>query len=111
MRAIFPEATSAASPGRATADLPVTVQCLEVTAAAAAAYLQESAAQFAAELWSFVASGLSIQAHDRTVFGVQESTSSQHNAGVPMNGEGIKNHSALTMTTLEPIEAGTEKHV
>ena len=76
------------------ADLHAPLQCLEVTAGAAAAYLQNSAAQFASELWSFVASGLSIQAHDRLVFGAQEGTNRpssgrQHSAGVPMKAEGI----------------------
>lgn len=86
----------------------MTVQYIEVTAAAAAAYLQDSAAQFASELWKFVASGLSIQAHDRTVFGAQESANRRHSAGVPMNGEDTENHSALTLTVLEPPEAEME---
>lgn len=64
------------------------MQCLEVTAAAAAAYLQDAAAQFASELWSFVDSGLSVQAHDRLVFGAQDSAGRQRIAGAPMNAEG-----------------------
>ncbi len=81
------------------------MQCLEVAAAAAAIYLQNSAAQFASELWQFVASGLSVQAHDRLVFGAQESADRHRSAGAPMNAEGCQSLLALIMTSLEPPEA------
>ena len=85
----------------AMADSPLTMQCLEVTAAAAAAYLQDSAAQFASELWTFVASGLSVQAHDRLVFGAQDCADRQRSAEAPMNAEG----SQLLFATIMDIPA------
>jgi hypothetical protein len=47
-------------------------QWLETVSAAAAPYLFDSAAQFARELWSFVASGLAVDAHDRAVFSLAD---------------------------------------
>ena len=93
------------------ADLPMAVQCLEVTAAAAAAYLQDTAAQFASELWTFVASGLSVQAHDRLVFGAQDSASRQRSSGAPMNAEGNQSSLALIITSLEPSKADLNERV
>ena len=72
----------------------MTVQCLEAAAAAAAPYLQASAALFAAELWSFLASGLSIQAHDRLVFGASKSAD-RRCSGAPMDAAGTESLSAL----------------
>ena len=53
-------------------------QCLEVASGAAGLYLQDLSGRFAAELWEYVASGLSIQAHDRAVFGAGTETREQH---------------------------------
>jgi hypothetical protein len=49
-------------------------QWLEEVGNAARAYLFDSAELFAAQLWHFVASGLSVGAHDRAVFGLDEAT-------------------------------------
>ena len=41
-------------------------------AATARAYLFDSAPRFAFELWGFAASGLSLEAHDRATFGMED---------------------------------------
>ena len=64
------------------------VQFLEILAAATTAYLKESADQFASELWKFVASGLSIQAHDRLVFGTHDVEDRQRAKGAPLTAAG-----------------------
>lgn len=48
------------------------LQWTESVAAAARAYLFDSAPRFASELWGFAASGLSLEAHDRATFGLEE---------------------------------------
>ena len=63
-------------------------QCLEVTSGAAALYLQDLSSRFAAELWEYVASGLSIQAHDRAVFGAGTEARKQHECEEAMRAAG-----------------------
>ena len=53
-------------------------QFLEVASGAAALYVQDLSSTFATELWEYVASGLSIQAYDRAVFGASAETRKQH---------------------------------
>ena len=63
-------------------------QCLEVASAAAASYLQDLSGRFATELWEYVASGLSIQAYDRAVFGRGPEARKQHESKEAMNSAG-----------------------
>lgn len=48
------------------------VQWVEAVAAAAKPYIFGNAAQFAGQLWAFIASGMSVAAHDDAVFGTDE---------------------------------------
>ena len=62
------------------------LQWLGTVAAAARAYLFESAELFAAQLWHFIASGLSLEAHDRAVFGLDETAATPAAPPVPVSG-------------------------
>ena len=83
-------------------DSCVAVQFLEVVAAATAAYLKESAGQFASELWKLVASGLSIQAHDRLVFGTHGVEDGQDAKGPPMTAAGAPHSPCIAGSTNVP---------
>jgi hypothetical protein len=78
------------------------VQFLELVAAATAPYLKESANQFASELWKFVASGLSIQAHDRLVFGTHDVEDRQRAKGAPMSAAGAPDPPSIAGSTNMP---------
>lgn len=83
-------------------DRCVAVQFLEVVAAATTAYLKDSAGHFASELWKFVASGLSIQAHDRLVFGTRDVEDGQHAKGPLMTAAGAPHSPCIAGSTNAP---------
>ncbi|CAL8464231.1 g3766 [Coccomyxa elongata] len=63
---------------------------VEAVAAAAKPYIFGNAAQFAGHLWAFIASGMSVAAHDAAVFGTDEAPVAAVNTcatefGVPSN--------------------------
>lgn len=72
--------------------MPDLAQWVEAVAAAAKPYIFGNAAQFAGQLWAFIASGMSVAAHDAAVFGTDQAPGAAASASATEGGGPSNRH-------------------